>query len=88
MPLTKSAKKALRQSQRRRKKNSVFKNKMKGIVKEARGLVSQKKIEEAKKILPSVYKILDKSVKVGIIKKKTADRKKSRITRLINKKVS
>jgi len=48
-------------------------------------LVLEKKIEEAKKLLPQVYKILDKSAKVGIIKKNTAARKKSRITKLVNK---
>ena len=49
-----------------------------------RSLVSKKKLEEAKKLLPQVYKILDKAAKVGLIKKGRADRKKSRITKLIN----
>jgi len=60
---------------------------MKDLVKKVRDLVSKKKTEEAKKLLPQVYKILDKTAKVGIIKKNTASRKKSRITKLVNKKV-
>ena len=48
-------------------------------------MVSQKKIEEAKNILPQVYKILDKAGKVNIIKKNTASRKKSRLAKLIAK---
>ncbi len=85
MPITKSAKKALRQSKRRRARNLVYKNKMKVLLKEVRGLVLEKKIEEAKKLLPQVYKILVKSANVGIIKKNTASRKKSRISKLVNK---
>jgi len=87
MPITKSAKKALRQNLRRRGKNLFYKKKMKSLIKEVRALVSEKKIEEAKKLLPKIYKILDKSAKVGVIKKNTAARKKSRISCLINKPV-
>jgi len=36
--------------------------------------------------LPQVYKLLDKAAKTGLIKKNTADKKKSRITKLISKK--
>lgn len=86
MPITNSAKKALRQNLKRRKINSVKKRKTKNLIKEARTLVSQNKIDEAKKLLPQIYKILDKTAKSGLIKKNTASRKKSRITALINKK--
>ncbi len=85
MPITKSAKKALRQNIKRRRGNLVYKKKMKELLKEVRTLISEKKIEEAKKLLPQIYKILDKSAKVGVIKKNTAARKKSRITKLVNK---
>ena len=85
MAVTKSAKKALRQSIRRRTGNLIYKNKIKSLIKKTRFLVSQDKIKEAKNLLPQVYKILDKAAKVGIIKKNAAARKKSRITRLINK---
>jgi small subunit ribosomal protein S20 len=85
--ITKSAKKALRQGLKRGIRNLAFKNKMKNLIKKAKGLVSQKKIEEAKKLLPQVYKILDKAAKVGLIKKNTAARKKSRITKLLSLKI-
>ena len=48
-------------------------------------MVNQKKIEEAKKLLPQVYKVLDKAAKTRLVKKNTASRKKSRITKLITK---
>lgn len=82
-PITKSAKKALRQSLRKRAHNLFYKNKIKALFKEVRGLVLKKKIEEAKKLLPSLYKVLDKAAKEKVIKKNTAARKKSRITKLI-----
>lgn len=85
MPITKSAKKALRQSLKRRKGNLVYKSKIKNLIKEVRNLVSQKKIGEAKSLLPQVYKALDKAAKVGVIKKNAAARRKSRITKLINR---
>jgi len=86
MPIIKSAKKALRQNIKRRAKNLVQKRKLKKTIKELRSLVAEKKIEEAKKILPLAYKILDKSAKTGLIKKNTASRKKSRLAKLVNKK--
>ena len=86
MPITNSAKKALRQNLKRRKINSVKKRKTKDLIKEARTLVLKNKIDEARKLLPKIYKILDKTAKSGLIKKNTASRKKSRITALINRK--
>ena len=85
MAITKSAKKALRQNPKRRARNIKVKTKMKNLLKEAGVLISQKKIEEAKKLLPQVYKVLDKAAKNGLIKKNAADRKKSRITKSIFK---
>lgn len=86
MPITKSAKKALRQNIKRKARNIKKKKKIKNLIKEIRGLVSQNKTEEAKKLLPKLYKALDKAAKTGLIKKNTASRKKSRITISANKK--
>ena len=85
MPITKSAKKALRQSLKRKAKNIQQRTKIKRLLKQIRSSVAQKKTEEAKKLLPQVYKILDKAGKTGLIKKNTAARKKSRITKLISR---
>ena len=86
MAITQSAKKAIRQSARRKERNIVYKNKIKVLVKEARSLVSKKKMDEAKKLLPEIYKALDKAAKVGVIKKNNASRRKSRLTKFIDKK--
>jgi len=85
MPITRSAKKALRQNIKRRQRNLQRKRKIKMLIKEIKDLVAENKREEAKKLLPQLYKALDKAAKVGTIKKNTAARKKSRITLLINK---
>jgi len=81
MPITKSAKKAVRQNKRRKKRNLAYKNKMKDLIKKIRALVKEKKKEEAKSLLPQVYKALDKAAKVGVIKKNAASRKKARIAK-------
>lgn len=85
MAITKSAKKAIRQNATRKAHNLIYKNKLKETLKQARALVSAKKIKEAQEMLSAVYQILDKTAKVGIIKKGEASRKKSRIAKLIDK---
>lgn len=85
MPITKSAKKALRQSKKRRIQNLRQLKAMKYIIKNIRKLVLENKKEEALKLLPKAYKAIDKAAKVGVIKKNTAARKKSRLTKSITK---
>ena len=85
MPIKQAAKKALRQSFKRQSRNLTYHNKIKDLIKKARILVVQKKINEAKALLPQIYKTLDKAAKVNIIKKNAASRKKSRITKLVSK---
>jgi len=85
MPITKSAKKALRQNKKRRARNIRRKRAFKDIIKTIRKLVLENKKEEAKKLLPKAYKAIDKAAKTGVIKKNTASRKKSRLTKLVNK---
>ena len=59
--------------------------KVRDVVKAMRTLISAKKIEEAKALLPKLYKTLDKAAKVGVMKKNTVSRKKSRITLSLSK---
>ena len=85
MPITKSAKKALRQNKTRRIRNLQKKKKIKLLFKKVVDLSKQKKEKQAQEILPQYYKALDKAVKTGLIKKNTSSRKKSRLTKAINK---
>jgi small subunit ribosomal protein S20 len=85
MPRTKSAKKALRKSEKRRIENLRIKEKIKKLKKEIKKLIQENKIEEAKNFLPLFYKALDKAAKRGTIKEGKADREKSKITKLLSK---
>lgn len=86
MPITESAKKALRQSVRRHARNLAQSETYKHTLKETRALVGAGKIEEAKKLLPALQKALDKAVKTGVIKKNKASRLKSRVAASVAKK--
>mgnify|MGYP001582468811 CR=1 FL=1 len=85
MPITQSAKKALRQSKKRNLGNLKFKRKFKSAIKEFRKEVGVKNLEKAKNLLPNVYQAIDKAAKKGVIKKNTANRYKSRISHLLHK---
>lgn len=84
MPIIKSAKKALRQSERRKKENAKRKDTAKQVSKKIRALVAGGKKEEALALLPKAYKALDKAAKKHTLKKNTASRKKSRLTKLVS----
>ena len=85
MAITKSAKKSIRKNKTNRAYNLIYINKIKNLIKEIKGFVLQKKFKEAKELLSKVYEALDKAAKVGVIKKNTASRRKSRIAKLIGK---
>ncbi len=86
MPITSSAKKAVRNSANKRVFNLRKASKMKSVMKEIKKLVSEKKAKEAMALLPAAYKAIDKATKMGgIIKKNNADRKKSRLAAAIKK---
>lgn len=85
MPITKSAKKALRQNKTRRARNVVKKNAYKEQVTSFRKLVVAKKLEDAAKALPAVFKALDKAAKSKVIEKNKASRLKSRLSQLISR---
>lgn len=85
MPITKSAKKALKVSKRKQLFNARRKNAMKDVIKKYKKLVEGKQAEEAKKLLPAVQKTIDKAMKRGVIKKNNAARKKSRLMKKLTK---
>jgi len=77
MPSTKSATKALRKEHRNRAHNLVYKNKIKDLKKE---ILKNKDAS----LLPRYFKAVDKAAKEGVIKKNTADRKKSRMAKFLD----
>ena len=87
MPLTKSQKKSVRQSQRRRVFNDRRRRAMRRIIKEVKKLIQSGEAQKANEMLPETYKAIDKAAKRGVIKKNTASRKKSQIARLVKEAV-
>ena len=85
MPITKSAKKALRQAARRRHRNLAKKENYKNLLKQARTLLTKGGAKEAEALLPQVQKAIDKAVKTGVLKKNTASRLKSRLAKRLKK---
>lgn len=85
MPNTKSAAKAMRQSQRRKAVNIKVKDKFKAAVKEVKKLIALGKKSEAAKALSEAMSALDKASKKHVIKKGSASRKKSRLAKAIAK---
>ena len=83
MPIIQSAKKALRQSVRRRARNIKKKELYKKAVKDFRKLAHAGILDKAKNMIPQVYKTLDKAVKTNVIKKNKASRLKSRLTKML-----
>jgi small subunit ribosomal protein S20 len=76
MPNLSAGKKALRQNDRRRRKNYRRKLAIKGATKEALASPSSQSVASA-------YKAIDKAAKTGLLKKKAAARKKSRLAKSI-----
>lgn len=85
MPITASAKKALRQTKRRRARNLVKSRAYKSAVKKYKGLVAAKKLDEAKIALREAYRALDKAAKTNVIARNKASRLKSRLAKLLSK---
>ena len=85
MPITSSAKKALRASKHKAVFNLKRKDAISDIVKKVKKLVADKKVKEAEALLPTAFKAIDKACKTNLIHKNTASRKKSRLAKMLAK---
>ncbi len=79
-----SALKRYRHSQRRRLVNQMNRQKLKTQMKKLRAAIGTGKAADAKTLLPETFSIIDRSVQKGVIKKNTAGRYKSRLTKRVN----
>ena len=85
MPITSSAKKALRASKKKHVFNLRRKSTIEKGMKEFRRLITAQKVADATKLVPSIYQSLDKAVKTGLIKANNASRTKSRVMAAIKR---
>ena len=87
MPNIKSAKKRVLVAERNHARNVAVKSGIKTAVKKVLAALKEdaSKVQE---LLNNAYKLLDKSVSKGVLHKNTAARKKSRLTKFVNKTLS
>lgn len=83
MAITSSAKKAHRSSLRKRVFNLRRRQAIDSTVKQIKKLLKDKKVEAAQKLISTAYKAFDKAATAHTIKRGAADRKKSRLAKLI-----
>ena len=81
----KSSKKRILIAERNAARNVAFKSSIKTAVKKVLESLKEGQVEVAKENLKQAYKLYDKAVGKGILHKNTAARKKSRLTKAVNK---
>lgn len=81
----KSAIKRAKQNAKRRLHNREIRGNMRTEMKKFASMVEGGQKDEAKSLLPSIHKVIDKAQAKGVITKNAASRKKSRMTLMLNK---
>ncbi len=84
MATHKSALKRARQSRVRRLRNMGYKTKVKKAVKEVRTAAESNSVDQAKESLVKATSLIQKTASKGVIHKKKASRKISRLARQVN----
>jgi len=83
MPTTKSALRRVKRTKLQTSLNRIRKSKYKSAVKQMSSYIATGKMKEARDFLPKFHSQLMKIAKTGVIRKETASRKISRITKKI-----
>ena len=84
MPTTKSSIRRTKRTQLQASVNRIRKGKYKSAIKEMADYLAVGNTKKAKSFLPKFHSQLMKIAKTGVINKKTASRKISRVTKRIN----
>ena len=77
--------KAMRNSERKRIQNRVYRSSSRTHVKRARALVEAGRLEEARDAVQKAGRALDRAAQKGIIHRNNAARRKSRLMQMLNK---
>ncbi|MCP8616922.1 30S ribosomal protein S20 [Salirhabdus salicampi] len=85
MPNIKSAIKRVKKNDDNRGRNQSVKAEMRSAVKRVESLVAQNNAETAKSELQVAVKKIDKAVQKGLLHKNNGDRKKSNLSKKVNK---
>ena len=86
MPNTKSAIRRVRRVKKQTQVNRIRKSRYKTAIKKMEALLKSKEKEKAKKFFPKFQSILMQVAKSGVISKRTAARKISRVSKKISSK--
>lgn len=79
MPVIASAKKRLRQGEKRRLRNRVYRSRARTYIKKTNKLISQGQWDEAAQAAQLAANALDRAAQKGTIHKRNAARRKSRL---------
>lgn len=85
MPVKRSAYKELRKAKLRHFKNISTRTELRTLAKKFEKLISEKKVDEAKKSLTALISKIDRAAAKGIIKRNTASRKISRFMKKLGR---
>lgn len=88
MPNTKSAFKRMKQSLIRRQRNRKVKSHVKNAVKAFYASLQEEDLQKARETYSAASSVIDKAVSKGVIHKRKAARKKSRLAKQLNRLVS
>ena len=80
-----SARKRVRQNEKRRNRNRLAKSRRRTMIRKFRSQVDAGELDEARTYFPTVAREIDLTSKKGIIHDRTASRYKSRLALLLNK---
>ena len=83
MPLTKSAIKRAKQNAVRQDRLRPYRTRMKTVMRKFADAVKAGKKDEAAKLLPEAYKVIDTAAKKNLIHPKNASNKKSLLARMV-----
>jgi small subunit ribosomal protein S20 len=84
VPVTTSAKKRMRQNEKRRLRNAAFKSKLRTHRRNLLRAIGDERKEDSQELLRGLASMYDKGVKKGIYTANTAARDKSRLARKVN----
>ncbi len=79
MPHSKSARKRLRQNQKRNLRNRMVKSEVKTYMKRVQAAVDSGNAEQAREVMRETQARLDKAVRKGVLHKNTVSRRKSQL---------
>jgi len=85
---TRSALKRIRSSEKKRRRNRIFRSSARTYVKKARTLITEQgKSEESQAAVLQAISALDKAAQKGVIHRNNAARRKARLMKLLNQTV-